>query len=116
MVKVYGIKNCSTVKKALDWLDRHNVSYEFQDFKKWGVAEERLLVWSDAVGWESLVNKRGTTWKQLDPAVQASVVDERTAFPVLMEKTSIIKRPVVELGDKVLLGFDEARYADAFGV
>jgi len=116
MVRVYGIKNCSTVKKALDWLDRHKVAYEFQDFKKWGVAEERLLVWADAVGWESLVNKRGTTWKQLAPDVQASVIDAQSAFPVLMEKTSLIKRPVVELGDKVFLGFDEARYSEAFGV
>ncbi|WP_407431432.1 ArsC family reductase [Arcticibacter sp.] len=116
MVKVYGIKNCSTVKKALDWLDGHQISYEFHDFKKWGIDEERLRVWSDVVGWEALVNKRGTTWKQLDPGVQQRVVDAQTAFPVLMEKTSIIKRPVVETGNGVLLGFDEARYAEAFGV
>lgn len=116
MVKVYGIKNCSTVKKALDWLDKHGVAYEFQDFKKWGVAEERLIAWAKALGWESLVNKRGTTWKQLDDEVQSSVVDAESAFPVLMEKTSMIKRPVVELGDQVILGFDEARYAEAFNI
>lgn len=116
MVKVYGIKNCSTVKKALDWLDAHHVSYEFQDFKKWGVAEDRLIAWSDALGWESLVNKKGTTWKQLDPEVQQSVVDAQSAFPVLMEKTSMIKRPVLELENQVLLGFDEAKYAETFGI
>src|SRR5690606_22119558 len=116
MVKVYGIKNCSTVKKALDWLDRHHVSYEFHDFKKWGVTEEKLLAWSDAVGWESLDNKRWTSWKQLDQQVQAGVIDAKSAFTVLTEKTSIIKRPVVETGDKVLLGFDEGRYAEVFSV
>lgn len=115
MVKVYGIKNCSTVKKALDWLDAHGVAYEFQDFKKWGVAEERLAAWADALGWEALVNKRGTTWKQLDAEVQNSVVDAASAFPVLMEKTSMIKRPVVEVGDQVILGFDEAKYTEVFG-
>lgn len=115
MVKVYGIKNCSTVKKALDWLDAHGVAYEFQDFKKWGVAEERLAAWGDALGWEALVNKRGTTWKQLDAEVQNSVVDATSAFSVLMEKTSMIKRPVVEVGDQVILGFDEAKYTEVFG-
>lgn len=115
MVKIYGIKNCSTVKKALDWLDRHHVSYEFQDFKKWGVTEERLLAWSNAVGWESVVNRKGTTWKQLDPEVQQSVVDAQSAFPVLMDKTSIIKRPVLEMENHVILGFDEAKYAEIFG-
>lgn len=114
MVKVFGIKNCSTVKKALNWLDEHGVVYEFQDFKKWGVAEESLSTWADATGWEALVNKRGTTWKQLAPEVQNTVVDSASAFPVLMEKTSLIKRPVVEVNGKVLLGFDEAKYAEVF--
>lgn len=114
MIQIYGIKNCNTVKKALNWFDEHQLSYEFHDFKKVGVSEEKLASWAKQVGWESLINKKGTTWRTVDPATQQSVVDASTAFPLLMNKTSLIKRPVIEQGDTVLLGFDASRYEEQF--
>jgi Spx/MgsR family transcriptional regulator len=108
---VYGIKNCNTVKSAIEWLNKNKVEYEFHDYKKSGITETKLATWSKQVGWESLVNKRGTTWRQLDEAVQKKVVNEKAAIALMMEKTSVIKRPLVEKDGKVLLlGFDEADY------
>jgi len=108
---VYGIRNCNTVKSALAWLDKNKVQYEFHDYKKSGVAESKLKEWSKQVGWESLVNKRGTTWRQLDESVQKKVVNEKSAIALMMEKTSVIKRPLIEKNGKVvLLGFDESEY------
>src|SRR6478609_7447885 len=108
---VYGIKNCNTVKSALEWLNKNKIEFEFHDYKKSGITEAKLAAWSKQVGWESLVNKRGTTWRQLDEAVQKKVANEKSAIALMMEKTSVIKRPLIEDGDKVLLlGFDEAEY------
>jgi Spx/MgsR family transcriptional regulator len=108
---VYGIKNCNTVKSALDWLKKHKVEFEFHDYKSKGISEAKLKAWSRQVGWESLVNKRGTTWRQLDEATQTKVRDERSAIELMKEKTSVIKRPLIEANDKVLaLGFDETNY------
>jgi arsenate reductase (glutaredoxin) len=109
-MKVYGIKNCDTVKKALKWLDDNQVSYEFHDFKKLGVTEDKLEQWSTKTGWEPLLNKRGTTWKKLDVEVQSKVTDKVAAFALMQDKTSVIKRPVVETPSGVLLGFDEEAY------
>lgn len=109
---VYGIKNCNTVKSALDWLKKHNVEFEFHDYKTKGITDTKLKAWSKQVGWESLVNKRGTTWRQLDPAEQAKVTSETAAIALMKEKTSVIKRPLIEdAGNVLLLGFDEAEYA-----
>lgn len=108
---VYGIKNCNSVKSALDWLKKHGVEYEFHDYKSKGIDETKLKAWSKQIGWESLVNKRGTTWRQLDPSVQSRVTGEKPAIALMLEKTSVIKRPLIEKGDKVvLLGFDESEY------
>jgi arsenate reductase (glutaredoxin) len=108
---VYGIKNCNTVKAALGWLKKHKIDYEFHDYKAKGITEAKLKGWSKQVGWESLVNKRGTTWRQLDEKVQAKVTNEKSAIALMMEKTSVIKRPLIEVGDKVIaLGFDEGEY------
>src|SRR6185295_5285176 len=108
---VYGIKNCNTVKSALEWLNKNKVEFEFHDYKKSGVSESKLKEWSKQVGWESLVNKRGTTWRQLEENVQNKVVNEKSAIALMMEKTSVIKRPLIEDNNKVLLlGFDEAAY------
>jgi Spx/MgsR family transcriptional regulator len=110
-MKVYGIKNCSTVKSAFDWLTTNNVQFEFHDYKKSGITEAKLKDWSRQVGWESLVNKRGTTWRQLDEATQQKVTNEKAAIDLMIEKTSVIKRPLIEENNKViLLGFDEADY------
>jgi len=109
---VYGIKNCNTVKSALDWLNRHKVKFEFHDYKKSGIAVGRLNEWCGQVGWENLVNKRGTTWRQLDETIKKRVVNEKAAIALMMEKTSVIKRPLIEKNGKVLLlGFDEAEYS-----
>jgi Spx/MgsR family transcriptional regulator len=108
---LYGIKNCNTVKSAVEWLNKHKVEFTFHDYKKAGITEAKLSGWCKQVGWESLVNKRGTTWRQLDEATQKNVVNEKAAIALMLEKTSVIKRPLIELNGKVvLLGFDEAAY------
>lgn len=112
---VYGIKNCNTVKNALTWLNGKKVKFDFHDYKTKGVTEEKLKSWSKQVGWESLVNKRGTTWRQLDEKTQAKVTNEKAAIELMMEKTSVIKRPLIEENGKVVaLGFDEASYKSVF--
>lgn len=108
---VYGIKNCNTVKSALDWLKKKNVTFEFHDYKTKGVTPEKLRQWSKQVGWESLVNKKGTTWRQLDDAIKDNVTNEAAAIALMQEKTSVIKRPLIEENGKVItLGFDEDAY------
>lgn len=109
-MKIYGIPNCNTVKKALDWLKSNQISYEFHDFKKLGITENKLKEWAQQKGYEALMNKRGTTWKKLEPEVQNAVTSESAAFRLMQEKTSLIKRPVLETGEGILLGFDEDQY------
>jgi Spx/MgsR family transcriptional regulator len=109
-MKVYCITNCNTVKKALDWLKANNVAYEFHDFKKLGVSAEKLNEWDKKAGYEKFMNKQGLTWKQLDPAVKESVKTKDDALQLLQQKTSMIKRPVIEKGDFLFFGFDEAVY------
>jgi arsenate reductase (glutaredoxin) len=108
---LYGIKNCNTVKSAIDWLNKNKIQFEFHDYKKSGITTAKLSAWCKQVGWESLVNKRGTTWRQLDETVQKKITNEKAAIALMLEKTSVIKRPLIEANDKViLLGFDEAEY------
>lgn len=108
---VYGIKNCDTVKKALNWLKANNKAFEFHDYKKEGITTEKLQSWCSQVGWENLLNRRGTTWRRLDEETRNAVTDETQAMNVMLTNTSIIKRPVIEKDGKVLVvGFDEARY------
>src|SRR5476651_1268445 len=109
-MKVYGITNCNTVKKALDWLKAHHVNYEFHDFKKLGISDEKLKEWDKKAGYEKFLNKQGLTWKQLDPQVKASVKTSADALKLLQQKTSMIKRPVVEDGDFLFFGFNEEVY------
>jgi len=113
-MKVYGITNCNTVKKALDWLKENKVSYEFQDFKKLGVSTTKLEEWNQKAGYEKFLNKQGLTWKQLEPAVKESITTTDKALALLQQKTSMIKRPVIEDGDFLFFGFDEAVYAKHF--
>jgi len=108
---VYGIKNCNTVKKALDWLNKNDVDFEFHDYKAKGISESKLKGWCKQVGWESLVNRKGTTWRQLDDKTKSGIVDDATAIELMQNKTSVIRRPLIEEGGKVkLLGFDEVAY------
>ncbi len=110
---VYGIKNCNTVKSAIDWLKKNKIEFDFHDYKSKGITEAKLKAWSKQVGWESVVNKRGTTWRQLDEAMQKKITTEKAAIALMIEKTSVIKRPLIEENGKVLaLGFDEGVYKD----
>lgn len=112
---VFGIKNCSTVKSAINWLKENGLACEFHDFKSRGIDEKTLQSWSSQVGWEALVNKRGTTWRQLPRDVQESVKDETAAIALMKEKTSVIKRPVIISGDTVVtVGFDEEEFRKRF--
>jgi len=108
MTTLYGITNCDTVKRARAWLTEHGVDYRFHDFKKEGVPEAELDRWLVAPGWEALVNRRGTTWRRLDDATRAGVVDAASARAALLANPSLIKRPVVNWGGKtgVSTGFD----------
>ena len=110
---LYGIPNCDTVKRARAWLDEHGVAYRFHDFKKDGVPEAELDRWLKAPGWEALVNRRGTTWRKLDDATRASVVDAATARAVLLANPTLIKRPVVHWDGRpdVTTGFDAAAWS-----
>lgn len=112
-MKIYGIKNCNTVQKTLAWLKEKNVDFEFHDFKKSGITEDKLKEWAGQAGWEALLNKKGTTWKQLDPALQQSITSEDAAFKLMKEKTSLIKRPVTETrSGKIMLGFSEDQLSE----
>lgn len=108
---IYGIPNCNTVKKARTWLADQGFNPSFHDFKKQGITAEKLQEWCTVFGWEKVLNKKGTTWKKLSPEQQTSVVDQDSAVQILLNNTSAIKRPVVELdGKSILIGFDEAAY------
>lgn len=110
MIDIYGIKNCNTVKKALDWLNENNISYNFHDYKKEPATLEKLESWEQTVSWELLLNKKGTTWRKLTPDQQNTVVDADSANTLLLENNSMIKRPIIEYEGKILVGFDEDTY------
>lgn len=105
-ITVYGISNCDTVKKARAWLQAQGVEYAFHDYKKQGVPLPQLDAWMRAVGWEVLLNRKGTTWRKLDDAQQAAVIDAASARALMLAQPSVIKRPVVEHPGGVLVGFD----------
>lgn len=109
---VYGIPNCNTVKKALDWLKANKIEFEFHDFKKKGITAEKLNTWCDIFGWETVLNRKGLTWKKLTKEGQAKIDNQKLAIAYLVDNTSAIKRPVVEKnGQAILISFDEANYA-----
>ncbi len=109
MTTLYGISNCDTIKKARRWLDDHNVDYDFHDYKKAGIDSKTLQDWCKEFGFESLLNKRGTTWRKLDDTLKDNV-DEASAIDIMCEHTSVIKRPVLISGSTRILGFDENAY------
>ncbi len=114
-MKVYGITNCNTVKKALDWLKQNHVEFEFHDFKKLGISPEKLQEWNEKAGYEKFLNKQGLTWKQLDAETKATVQSAAEALPLLQQKTSMIKRPVIEDNGFLYFGFNEEAYRQHFG-
>lgn len=116
---LFGIPNCDTVKKARVWLDQHGVAYQFHDFKKAGLDQATVAGWCAQQPWDVLVNKRGTTWRQLPADEQQAIVDATTAQQLMVKHTSVIKRPVVvrnDTGEVLAVGFDAQRYAGLFNV
>jgi arsenate reductase len=108
-ITIYGIKNCDTMKKARTWLDEHKVAYEFHDYKTAGIDKPVLEAWAKKVGWEVLLNKVGTTFKKL-PDAKKENLDEKKAIALMLDQPSMIKRPVLDIGGKLTVGFKPEAY------
>ncbi len=106
---MYGIKNCDTIKKARRWLEERNISYEFHDFREHGVNPIQLRNWTNELGWQTLLNKRSTTWRKL-PEESKQNMDEALALHIMEDQPTIIKRPVLETATGTLVGFNETTY------
>lgn len=115
MTTLYGIRNCDTVKKARAWLDARAIAYDFHDYKLAGIDEARLRGWVGELGWEKLLNRAGTTFRKL-PEVDKQAIDTDKAVALMLAQPSMIKRPLLDLGDRRLAGFNEAAWHEAFGV
>jgi len=113
-VTIYGIKNCDTMKKARAWLDDRGISYEFHDYKASGIDRSRLAAWAGAVGWETLLNKAGTTFRKL-PEQDKQGLTEKKAIALMAAQPSMIKRPVLDAGGKLLVGFKAEQYREMLG-
>lgn len=113
-VTLYGITTCDTVRKARAWLDQQGVAYRFHDFRKDGLEAGRLSGWLDALGWEAVLNKAGTSFRAL-PEAEKTGLDRDKAAALILANPTLVKRPVVEVGGRVLVGFKPAVYAEAFG-
>ena len=112
VITLYGIKNCDTMKRARAWLDGHGVAYEFHDYKATGIDRERLESWCKQVDWDALLNRAGTTFRKL-PEAEKAVLDERRAIALMLTQPSMIKRPVLDLGREILVGFKPETYKGA---
>ena len=112
MITLYGIPNCGSVKKARDWLESQNIAYEFHDFKKAGIDQNTIAGWMKQASLDVLVNKKGTTWRGLPEATKDGVTNATSATKLMMENTSVIKRPVLCKGKTVLVGFDARTYEE----
>ena len=113
-VTIYGIKNCETMKKAFVWLDEHRVAYDFHDYKKAGVTKAQLARWCAELGWETVINRAGTTFKKLPDADKEGLTRDK-AVALMLASPSMIKRPVLETGKALEIGFKPERYAALFG-
>ncbi|MBN8785707.1 MAG: arsenate reductase [Terrimonas sp.] len=111
---LYGIPNCDTTKKAMDWLKLNKIDFAFHNYKEAGISVQKLNEWCDKAGWEKILNKRSTTWRELPAAKQKAVTDQPSAVQVMQQNNSIIKRPVLEYKEQLLIGFDEKKYAGIF--
>lgn len=112
-VTIYGIKNCETMKKARAWLETHDVAYDFHDYKAAGIDKAKLEGWAREIGWETLLNRAGTTFRKL-PEQERENVTEKKALALMLAQPSIIKRPVLDIGGKLLVGFKPEAYQQAF--
>ena len=107
---IYGIPNCDTTKKAMAWLQKNNIAFSFHDYKLQGISKEKLAAWCSKKGWETIFNKRSTTWRELVEAEQNKVIDQEAAIKVMLQNNSIIKRPIVEYSNAIIVGFKETDY------
>jgi len=110
MIEIYGIKNCDTMKKAFRWLDDNKIEYRFHDYKKEGLEISMAKAWIDQLGWESVINKRGTTWRKLDEETK-NTMDNEKAIEVIVNHSSMIKRPLLIQNGAIYLGFNAEEYA-----
>ena len=109
---LYGIKNCNTVKKAISWLNTHQIPFDFHDYKKSGLSKNKLQEWKNQVNLETLINKKGTTWRKMEEHKKEQINDETLAQEIIIQNTSLIKRPILEKDGKILtIGFDENEFS-----
>jgi len=113
LITLYGIKNCDTVKKARRWLEQHQIDYNFHDFRQDGLQQDAVETWLDELGWETLVNRRSTSWKQLSPQ-QRETMDRQSALAAIMEQPTLIKRPLLDTGSNRHVGFSAGDYREIF--
>ncbi len=104
-ITIYGIKNCDTIKKTLKWLEDNGVSYKFHDYRKDGIDEKQLRLWEEELGWDNMLNRRGTTWRKLPDDVKDSI-NKESAIGIMLENPAIIKRPLTDLGTERKIGFN----------
>ena len=110
-ITVYGIPNCDTIKKTLEWYKKKNIQVEFHDYKKSGITKAKLAQWSKEVGWQLLLNKKSTTWRSLTLEEQQKVNNEKMALQLMIEYPTIIKRPVIEMNNKIIVGYNEQYFS-----
>jgi arsenate reductase len=113
MITVYGIKNCDTVKKACNWLTKNKFDYQFHDFRKEGLNQTKVNQWSSKVDWKVLLNRRSTTWRKLSDDEKDSI-NKTNAIKLMTEQPTLIKRPVIEHNNNVMVGFSEDTYKQTF--
>lgn len=108
---IYGIKNCNTMQKAFERLDEKDIPYTFHDYKKAGIAEAKIREWFSKAPWERFINRQGLTWKKLDESVKSGITGEKAALELMMKHTSLIRRPILETGSRLVIGLDEEAYS-----
>jgi len=112
-VVLYGIKNCDSIKKARKWLEKNAIDYIFHDYRADGLSHQQLVAFEQVLGWQALLNKRGTTWRKLDDAVKDSI-EQQSAIELMLEQPAMIKRPLLDNNGELLLAFSEQSYQQAF--
>ena len=113
MITIYGIKNCDTMKKAMCWLDEHGVDYRFHDYRKEGLDSSQLKAWEQEIGWETLLNRRGMLWRKL-PQMSRDSINRENALQIMQDNPAIIKRPLLDLGNRRVVGFKPEDYGQLF--
>ncbi len=113
MVTLFGIKNCDTVKKARRWLEQHDIDYQFHDFRDDGIERKQVEAWLSELSWEAVVNRRSTTWKQLDQDLR-DTMDATSATSAILEHPTLVKRPLLDTGSSRHLGFSDSAYQEIF--